>query len=140
MAAARMARRDFEALAEFRFQLRRFMRFADDSAKAEGLTPLQFQLLLQLKGLPAGQDASIGHLAERMQTVHHGVVALVTRCERAGLVERAPGRTDRRQVLVRLTAAGDRAVTRIASANRNELLSLSGVFRVTRLSAFNNRR
>jgi DNA-binding MarR family transcriptional regulator len=139
MAAARMARRDFEALAEFRFQLRRFMRFADDSAKAEGLTPLQFQLL-QLKGLPSGQDASIGVLAERMQTVHHGIVALVTRCERAGLVERVPGRTDRRQVLVRLTAVGDRAVTRIASANRNELLSLSGVFQVTRLSAFNNRR
>jgi Transcriptional regulators len=139
-AVPRIAKRDFEALAEFRCELRRFLRFADESAKAEGLTPLQYQLLLQIKGLPRRREASIGELATRLHTVHNGVVSLVTRCERAGLVERVPGEVDRRQVLVRLTAMGERAVTRIASANRKELASLSSVFRIARLSAFNDRQ
>ena len=134
-----LAKRDFAVLAEFRCELRRFLRFADESAKAAGLTPLQYQLLLQVKGLPRRREASIGELAGRLQTVHHGIVSLVTRCERAGLVERVPGQVDRRQVLVRLTPKGERAVTRVALANRNELLSLSSVFRVPRLSAFNDR-
>ena len=81
---ASMTKADYELLSEFRYQLRRFMRFSEDAVQAEGMTPLQYQLLLQLKGFPGREWATVGELAERLQAQHHGVVALVTRCEGAG--------------------------------------------------------
>jgi DNA-binding MarR family transcriptional regulator len=131
---------DFEALAEFRYQLRRFLRFAERSAKAQGVTPLQYLLLLHVKGYPARPWASVGELAERLQGSHHTVVALVSRCERAGLVERRSDPSDRRRVLVHLTSKGTHVVARIATSNRSELRSLSTVFRVAHISAFNGRK
>lgn len=135
----RLGRTEYQALAEFRFQLRRFLRFSEATAKAQGLTASQYQLLLQVKGFREPRSPSVGELAERLQTVPHAVVALLTRCEHLGLVERVAAQNDRRQVQVRLTAAGERAVARIATLNTNELVSLSGVFRVPRLSALNDR-
>src|SRR5215471_5028221 len=131
---------DFEALAEFRYQLRRFLRFADDSAKAQGVTPLQYLLLLHVRGYPGRPWASVGELAERLQTAHHGVVALVSRCERIGLVRRSRDPSDRRKVFVYLTRKGSQVVARIATLNQKELSSLSSVFRVERISAFNERK
>lgn len=94
--ASRLVKADFEALSEFRHQLRRFLRFSEEAAKSQGLTPLQYQLLLHVKGYPGRSWPTIGELAERLQTAQHGVVSLVTRCQRAGLVERRPGTRDRR--------------------------------------------
>ena len=140
MAAPRdLSKADFEALAEWRYQLRRFLRFSEEAAKVQGLTPLQYQLLLQIKGCKGRSWALVGELAERLQLAQHGVVALVSRCEQAGLVERVPGERDRRQVQVHLTPEGQRAVRRIARLHRGELASLSSVFRVGRISAFNDR-
>ena len=133
-----ISKADFQALAEFRFQLRRFLHFSEDAAKAEGLTPLQYQLLLQVKGLPDDEQASIGRLALRLQLSHHGTVSLVTRCERAGLVVRAEGLLDRRQVEVVLTPMGETAVRRIARRHSSELRSLSEVFQVALLTEFND--
>ncbi|HWU85352.1 MAG TPA: MarR family transcriptional regulator [Rhodocyclaceae bacterium] len=130
---------EFEALAEFRYQLRRFLRFSEDAAQAEGLTPQQYQLLLQIKGFPGRAWAHIGELAERLQAKHHGTVALVSRCEDAGLVERRPDPDDKRQVQVHLTEHGERCVAHIAQRHREELQSLAGVFRVARITAFNDR-
>ncbi len=135
----RLGKGDFQALAEFRFQLRRFMRFSEETAKSAGLTPSQYQLLLQIKGFAQRRAPSVGELAERLQTVPHAVVTLVTRCERAGLVTRLCGENDRRQVHVSLTPAGHRAVSRVALRNRNELLSLTSVFRPAQLSRLNDR-
>jgi DNA-binding MarR family transcriptional regulator len=134
-----LSKADFEALAEWRYQLRRFLRFSEEAAKTQGLTPLQYQLLLQIKGCNGRSWALVGELAERLQLAPHGVVALVSRCEQAGLVERVPGERDRRQVQVHLTPQGQRAVRRIARLHRGELASLSSVFRVGRISAFNDR-
>jgi DNA-binding MarR family transcriptional regulator len=134
-----LSKADFEALAEWRYQLRRFLRFSEEAAKAQGLTPLQYQLLLQIKGCKGRSWALVGELAERLQLAQHGVVALVSRCEQAGLVERVPGERDRRQVQVHLTPHGQRAVRRAARLHRGELASLSSVFRVGRISAFNDR-
>src|SRR5262252_1593289 len=120
----RLSRADFEALSEFRFQLARFLRFADRSAKSQGLTPLQYLLLLHVKGYPGSSRASIGEVAERLQKSHHTVVALVQRCERAGLVRRRRARSDRRKVWVHLTPKGERMVLKIATLNRSELRSL----------------
>lgn len=134
-----LTKADYESLSEFRHQLRRFLRFSEDAAQAEGLTPLQYQLLLHIKGFPGRDWAVVGELAERLQTQQHGVVALVTRCEAAELVARSPGEDDRRQVRVRLTPAGERCLARLAEQHRIELSSLSHVFQVANISAFNDR-
>ena len=115
----------FEALAEFRYQLRRFLRFSEDVTQAHGVTPLQYQLLLQIRGFPGRSHATIGELAERLQSKHHGAVALITRCEELGLVRRRPGRHDLRQVEVHLTAAGEACVAQLAALHRDELTALS---------------
>src|ERR1700754_1731073 len=83
-----LAKADYESLSEFRYELRRFLRFSEDAAQREGLTPQQYQLLLHVKGYPGRDWATVGELAERLQTQQHGVVALVTRCVAAGLVVR----------------------------------------------------
>lgn len=121
----RLSKQDFEALSEFRYRLRCFLRHADAAARSEGLTPLQYLVLMHVKGHPGRAWASVGELAERLQAAAHGVAALLTRCERFGWVERRQGKPDRRQVRIHLTAAGSRAVARIASRNRPELESLS---------------
>lgn len=129
---------DFEALSEFRYQLRRFLKFSEDAAQSVGLTPLHYLVLLHIKGFPGQDWATVGQLAERLQIRHHGAVALVSRCEHAGLVTRTQGREDRRQVLVRLTALGESQLRHLAELHRNELRSLSKVFKVARISAFND--
>lgn len=124
----RVAKRQYEALANFRYQLRRYLRYSEDLTRRHGMTPLQYQLLLQIKGFPQRDYASIGELAERLQAKHHGVVALVTRCENAGLVERRASDSDRRQVQVYLTEKGDKQLERLAELHRRELLHLQGRF------------
>jgi DNA-binding MarR family transcriptional regulator len=134
-----MNKTDFEALAEFRYQLRRFLRFSETAVQSEGMTPLHYQLLLQIKGFPGRAWATIGELAERLQASHHGTVALVSRCESAGLVRREKDPQDKRQVRVHLTEKGDQQVMRLARLHRDELKSLARVFRDTRLAQSKDR-
>src|ERR1700722_11224349 len=86
----------FERLSEFRYQMRRFERFSERAARSHGVTPLQYLLLLHIKGFPGREFALVGELAERLQAQPHGVVALTTRCEARGLVKRRPGERDGR--------------------------------------------
>ena len=120
---------EFEALADFRYQLRRFMRFSELLTRRHGITNLQYLLLLQIKGFPGRDWALVGELAERLQAHQHGGVSLVSRCEKLGLVERRPGREDRRAVEVHLTAAGESLTESIALHHREEVKLLGGVFR-----------
>jgi DNA-binding MarR family transcriptional regulator len=136
--AKTLAKADYEALSEFRYQLRRFLRFSEDAAQSEGLTPLQYQLLLHIKGYPGRAWATVGELAERLQTQQHGVVALVSRCEAAELVTRSASAVDRRQVEIHLTPKGDTCLRRLAELHHKELQSLSGGFQVANISAFND--
>lgn len=112
--------------------MRRFLRFSEVLTRRHGITNLQYLLLLQIKGFPGREWANVGELAERLQAHQHGAVSLVSRCEKLGLVERRPGRDDRRAVEVHLTAAGEALVARIAARHRDELRSLQellgGVF------------
>ena len=87
-------------------------------------------MLLHLKGFPEREWATIGELSERLQSHHHGVVSLVSRCEKLGLVYRAQGRTDRRAVEVHLTPAGEKILHKLAREHRDELLNLQGIFQV----------
>ena len=124
---------DFEQLSEFRYQMRRFERFSEQAAQSEGITPLQYLLLLHIKGYPGRDGASVGELAERLQSQHHGVVALVSRCEALNLVRRQVSETDRRQVEVHLEKAGERVLARLAELHRAELKSLEGAFQIPQI-------
>jgi DNA-binding MarR family transcriptional regulator len=104
--------------------LRRFLRFSENVTRRHGITALQYLLLLQIRGFPGRQWATVGELAERLQAKHHGVVSLISRCEAAGLVRRSVGRGDRRRVEVKLTRRGGECVERLARLHRAELMSL----------------
>jgi len=112
---------DFRALAELRYLVRRFLRFSEEAARMAGLKPQHHQLLLAVRGLPRGRAATIGELAERMQLRHHSLVELVDRAEARGLVRRTQGEHDRRQVLVEVTAEGERLLRLLSLHHREEL-------------------
>ena len=112
---------EYRALAEFRLQIRRYLHFSEEQARKHGLEPQQHQLLLAMKGLPAGTQASIGELAGRMQLKHHSMSELVDRLEQHGYATRTAGTEDRRQVLVHLTRAGAGVLRRLSLAHRREL-------------------
>src|SRR5215831_1498092 len=116
---------DYRALAELRYELRRFLQFSEQMARAEKLEPRQHQLLLAIKGMPDGAGASVGTLAERLQIRHHSAVELVDRMEAGGLVRRARAGDDRRRVIVRLTRRGERVLARLSRFHRTELRSVA---------------
>jgi DNA-binding MarR family transcriptional regulator len=130
MSTRKMMKVDFETLARFRYQLRRFLRFSEEVTRLNGVTPLQYQLMLQIKGFPGREWATVAELAERLQAKHHGVVALISRCEEAGLVRRNVGRDDQRRVEIQLTPAGERRLNQLARLHRDELLSVMDGFAV----------
>lgn len=123
-------KQDFETLSEFRYHLRRFLRVSEDLAHAQGITPLQYLLLLHIKGYPGRDWATVGELAVRLQAAPHGTVALVTRCEEAGLVVRRPSSDDARQVQVHLTRQGDQLVARLAAQHQGELSAFGRAFKI----------
>lgn len=125
-----ISKRQFERLSDFRYQLRRFVRWSEQLTRGMRLTNLQYLLLLHLKGYRGREWATIGELAERLQAHHHGVVALVTRGAKLGIVRRRPGRADGRAVEVHLTAKGEALVERLARLHREELLRLQGILAV----------
>src|SRR5438105_1713915 len=100
--------RDFERLLEFRVTLRRFQRWSEDQAQAAGLSQVQHQLLVAIKGHRGEMSPTMGELAGDLLLRPHSTVELVDRAVAAGLVERMPDSVDGRVVRVRLTGEGDR--------------------------------
>jgi DNA-binding MarR family transcriptional regulator len=118
-----LTQRDFESLAEFRHQIRRFLRFSERAARDAGLEPRQHQLLLAVKGLPLSVRPRIAEIAERLQIHHHSAVELVNRLEARGFVRRERGSEDRREVLLQLTSKGERVLKELSLHHREELRS-----------------
>jgi len=134
----RLNKHDFEILADFRYQIRKFVRFSEQITRQQGITPLQYLLLLHVKGYPGRDWATVGELAERLQAQHHGVVALISRCEKQGFVERRRSSEDRRRIEIHLLENGERVLNELARLHRTELLSLQGRFVVPDIRAFNH--
>ena len=111
----------YRALAEFRYQIRRFTAFSEKAARTAGIEPHQHQLLLAIKGLPKGQRPAIGVLAERVQLRHHSVVELVDRLTARRLVARRRSERDGREILLVITPRGERLLRRLTLAHRAEL-------------------
>ncbi len=114
-------RLDYRALAEFRYQIRRFVHFSEQAARAAGIEPQQHQLLLAIKGLPEELRPTIRTLADRMQLQHHSAVELIDRLEKAGMVSRTRSEVDRREVLIELSAKGERLLRELSLHHQEEL-------------------
>ncbi len=115
--------RDYRALANFRYQIRKFMRFSEEVARKAGLEPRHHQSLLAIKGLPAGTSPTVGELAEQMQIQHHSAVELVDRLAQRGLMKRDRSGKDRRQVFLSLTPRGEKILRELSMHTRAELRS-----------------
>ena len=109
------------ALAEFRFELRKFLHFSENAAVEAGLQPQQHQLLLQVVCAPEDAPVTIAYAAQRLQLRHNSVVELVNRSEREGLLLRTADASDRRRVLLRVTRKGERVLGRLATSHAREL-------------------
>jgi DNA-binding MarR family transcriptional regulator len=114
---------DYRALAELRHQIRRFLTFSEQEARAAGVEPQQHQVLLAVKGLPEGARPTVSTLAERLQLRHHTVVGLIDRLVAAKLVVRRPSAHDGREILVELTQKGERVLRALSMSHRAELRS-----------------
>jgi DNA-binding MarR family transcriptional regulator len=119
---------DFKAMAELRYQIRRFLRFSENVARQSGIEPQQHQLLLAVSGLPEGLKPTIGVLAERMQLQHHSTVELVDRLVDRGFLCRLRATDDRRQVLVKLTRDGEAFLKTLSLHHLQELQSAGPKF------------
>lgn len=108
-------------LAWFRYNLRRFLRFSEEAARAEGITPQQHQLMLGVAGFSENEQATISELAEFLQERNHSVVGLVERAAESGLVRRESAAADRRQVIVSLTARGRAILLRLSRLHSEEV-------------------
>jgi len=112
---------EYRALAELRYRIRHFLREGDMVAQSAGLEPQQYLLLLTIRGLPTGEEATIRTLAERLALKHHSVVELIDRLETHGYVRRSRGRDDRRRVLVSMLPRGERLLEQVARHRIEEL-------------------
>ena len=131
---------DFKAMAELRYQIRRFLRFSETAARQAGIEPQQHQLLLAVRGLPDGLKPTIGVLAERMQLQHHSTVELIDRLVDRGFLCRLRSTDDRRQVLVKLTHAGEEFLKKLSLHHVEELQSTGPKFARGRSDADRHRR
>jgi DNA-binding MarR family transcriptional regulator len=122
---ARVTRRDYERLLAFRVALRQFQRWSEDQAQAAGLTHVQHQLLVAIKGHPGNQPPTVGDLAGYLLLRSHSTGELVDRAEAAGLVERVPDANDGRVVRIRATKDGERIVQRLTRAHLEHLHELA---------------
>jgi DNA-binding MarR family transcriptional regulator len=114
---------EYRALADLRFELRRFLAFSEAAAREAGIEPQQHQLLLVLKALDRDIRPTVRAVAERLLIQHNSAVELVKRCAERGFVERRAGEEDRREVSLHLTPAGERVLRRLSLAHRSELRS-----------------
>jgi DNA-binding MarR family transcriptional regulator len=120
-AGRRHADVDDETLADLRYHIRRFLRGREMAARAAGIEPQQYLVLLQVKGLERRGPVTIGMLAERLPLHHHSTVELVDRLAKQGMVTRRRATLDRREVTVRLRARGEAILGQLVSQSVAEL-------------------
>ena len=113
-------------LAEFRYQLRRFVSFSETASEAAGISAQQYQLLQVVATVPEGQESSISYIAERMVVRHNSAVELVDRAEKAGLVQRVADPNDHRRSLVETTSRGNDLLAQLVPVHLAEVRTENG--------------
>ena len=111
----------YRVLAEFRFRIREFLHFSEESARRQGIEPQQHQLLLALKGLPHHSRPTVSVLALRLCIRHHSAVELINRLAERGAVVRRSSDEDRREVLVEITPKGEKLLEALSRLHWQEL-------------------
>lgn len=114
----------YEQLAEFRYQIRKFLHFSEQAARSIGITPQAHQLMLAIMGFVGRDYATPSELAERLQLTHHACLGLISRCEGQGLLERSRNPEDGRSVLIRLTPKGQDILYELSEIHLQELSHL----------------
>ena len=105
--------------------MRQFNRWSEQPAAAVGLTHIQHQLLLAVKGHRDSRCPTISDAAEYLLVRHHSVVELATRVEALGYLARHPNQADGRAVRLQLTAAGEGRIRAFTEVHLRELASLA---------------
>jgi DNA-binding MarR family transcriptional regulator len=127
----RLSDEDYARLLAVRSELRRFERWSSEQAAAHGITAIQHQLLLTIRGLTTRDDElgpTVRQAAEHLLIRHHSAVELIDRCARAGLVERSRDPEDGRVVRLRLAVKGERLLADLSGAHLDELSRLTPLF------------
>jgi DNA-binding MarR family transcriptional regulator len=119
--AESLSQADYRAISSFRYQIRRFLHFSEEAARAEGLEPQQHQILLAIQGLDEPGGPTIRQLSEHLLVRHHSAVGLIDRLVERGLVKRVRGGEDRRQVRIRMTPEGLKKLHHLTHLHREEL-------------------
>ena len=119
-----MKKKDYEALAVFRYAIRKFFRFSEQESSKLGLSMRQYQAMLTILGFPGKSEITMGEMAEWLQIKHHSAVGLVDRLQSQNLVRRKKDKKDKRIVCIGLTRKGERILEKLASLNKEELKRL----------------
>jgi len=115
----------YERLLMLRSNLRRFDRWSAEQAQSAGLTPMQHQLLLAIRGHADRRGPTIGEIADYLLLKHHSAGELVHRAGAVGLVRRVRDSADRRVVRIQLTDAGTERLESLTAMHLEELQRLS---------------
>jgi len=124
-----LATRDYARLAAFRHSLRRFLRFSEEAAAADGITGQHYQAMLILRACPEGQRTTINDLAQQLLIKHNSAVELVDRLVQQDLAVREASSADRRKVELSLTLRGRQVLARLAAMHRRELRRIGPILK-----------
>lgn len=116
-----LSKSEYEALSNFRYALRSFLKFSKDTAESVGLTPRQHQALLAIKGFKERERITNGELAERLHIKHHSAVGLINRMEAQNLIVREQSKTDKRENFITMTTRGADLLEQLTAVHREEL-------------------
>lgn len=116
-----LSKEEYEALSDFRYALRSFLKFSKDTAESVGLTPRQHQALLAIKGFAGRDRITNGELAERLHIKHHSAVGLISRMEAQNLIVKEQSETDKREIFIALTPHGADLLEQLTAVHREEL-------------------
>jgi DNA-binding MarR family transcriptional regulator len=112
---------DYASLLAYRTQLRRFDHWSEQQARRVGLTHMQHQLLLAVRGHADPTGPTIGDIADYLMLRHHSAVELANRVEAGGWVTRRRDGRDARVVRLALTDKGRAAVASLGELHLHEL-------------------
>jgi len=122
--ARRVSEPDYARLLAVRTRLRRFERWSAERAAQHGLTAVQHQLLLAIRGHNEPQGPSVGQVADYLLIRHNSAVELIDRSERAGLIRRVRDADDHRAIRLRLTPAAFTTLEALSADHLQELRDL----------------
>lgn len=121
MSNQRLPKQVYEELALFRYRIRKFIRFSEEAARDQGLTPQYHQLMLAIMGFTGRECATPKELAERLQITPHACLGLIKRCESLDYVQRFPNPGDKRSVFIKLTEHGMQILEALSEIHVEEL-------------------